>query len=297
MNANRTYKDSVFSWLFSDPATLRELYGAITGIELPATVPIIINTLEEVLFKARINDISFIIGDKLVLLIEHQSTINENMPLRLLLYAARLYEKMTGEKDIYREKQIPLPRPEFIVLYNGTAPYPDEKVLKLSDSYKDLQELGFSKEDHIFLELTVKVYNINKGHNGPIVERCKTLEGYSTFISKVREHEEKLKNRNEAMKVAIKECIENGVLKDFLETNATEVLNMLLTEWNWDDAFAIQREEGRELGREEGWELGQNTVLELARQGYSVEQIEEKLAAAKASKLKTAENQDLSITE
>ncbi|MDR2662080.1 MAG: Rpn family recombination-promoting nuclease/putative transposase, partial [Treponema sp.] len=176
MGANREYKDSVFSWLFSEPDTLRELYGALEGVTLRSDIPITITTLEGVLFKGRMNDISFAVGDKVVVLIEHQSTINENMPLRLLLYIAKIYEKITGEKDIYREKRIPLPRPEFIVLYNGKAPYPEEKILKLSDAFNDAGELGFAKGGTAALELVVKVYNINKGHNEPLLKRCKTLE-------------------------------------------------------------------------------------------------------------------------
>jgi hypothetical protein len=88
MSANRQYKDSVFSFLFSDPDTLRELYGALEGVTLPPDLPITINTLEGVLFRDRLNDISFIAGDTLVVLIEHQSTINPNMALRLLMYIA-----------------------------------------------------------------------------------------------------------------------------------------------------------------------------------------------------------------
>ena len=33
MNANRKYKDSVFTSLFSDPASLRELYCALRGVD------------------------------------------------------------------------------------------------------------------------------------------------------------------------------------------------------------------------------------------------------------------------
>ena len=62
MKANRKYKDSVFSCLFSDPDVLRELYSALEGVELPQDVPITINTLENVLFFDKINDISFVIG-------------------------------------------------------------------------------------------------------------------------------------------------------------------------------------------------------------------------------------------
>jgi hypothetical protein len=66
-------------------------------------------------FKGRVNDISFEIADKLVILLEHQSTINDNMPLRFLLYVAMVYEKITAKDDLYRERRIPIPRPELIM--------------------------------------------------------------------------------------------------------------------------------------------------------------------------------------
>jgi hypothetical protein len=288
MTANRAYKDSVFTWLFSEPDTLRELYGALKGVTLPPEIPITINTLEGVLFKDRMNDISFIIGSQVVVLFEHQSTVNENMPLRMLLYIAKLYEKLTGEKDIYREKRLKLPQPEFIVLYNGTAPQPEEKTLRLTEAFRDLGELGLTTGGIAPLELAVQVYNINEGHNGPIIRRCKTLEGYSIFIGMVREYEAGGKSREEAIRLGVKGCIERNVLKEFLRDHAKEVINMLMTEWNWDDAFAIHREEAWEEGLERGREEGQNMVLELVKQGYSAEQIEAELAAIRSNRTETA---------
>jgi hypothetical protein len=85
MGINAKYKDSLFSWLFSDPDTLRELYCAIEGIPLDPATPVTINTLEGVLYMEQMNDISFEIAGKMVVLIEHQSTINPNMALRLLM--------------------------------------------------------------------------------------------------------------------------------------------------------------------------------------------------------------------
>jgi hypothetical protein len=75
-----------------------------------------------------------------------------------------------------------------------------------------------------------------------------------------------------------------GILKEFLERNAGEVIDMLLTEWDWDEALAVRKEEGRE----EGMEKGQNMVLEPVKQGYSAEQIEAKLAAVKSDRTETA---------
>jgi len=79
------------------------------------------------------------------------------------------------------------------------------------------------------------------------------------------------------------------MLKEFLKIHGSEVLNMLLEEWNMDDALAVAREEGREDGREEGWEKGHvkgseegwekcsSHVIELLDQGLTVEEIKERL--------------------
>jgi hypothetical protein len=262
MASNRQYKDSVFSFLFSDPAALRELYGAIAGIELPPDVPITINTIEGVLYKTLLNDISFEIAKKLVILIEHQSTINPNMAVRLLMYIARVYEKLSSGKNLYGRKKLTIPRPEFIVLYNGEEPYPDEAVLKLSDVFEEAVSLGVPGDRLPALELRVKVYNINQGHNEGIIRRCERLDGYSMLIAKVREYEAELcggrkpqrlsdNEKEEAMTRAIRWCIGRNILKPFLETHGSEVVNMLMSEWKLEDALVVEREEGREEGREE----------------------------------------------
>jgi predicted transposase/invertase (TIGR01784 family) len=88
----------------------------------------------------------------------------------------------------------------------------------------------------------------------------------------VREYEGKGQEREEAMKEGISWCISQGILKEFLEENSSEVMNMLMTEWNWDDAFAVQREEGRAKGREEGKEeIARNALAK----GASLEFVQE----------------------
>jgi hypothetical protein len=130
---------------------------------------------------------------------------------------------------------------EFIVLYNGIEPYPDEDTLKLSDAFEDASALGIPEGRAPELELTVKVYNINRGHNEPIVRRCEKLGGYSAFIARVREIEAEIAGgrrprqltedeKKEAMKKAIAWCIANNILRSFLETHGSEVVNMLMTE-------------------------------------------------------------------
>jgi hypothetical protein len=272
MGVNTKYKDSVFSFLFSDPDILRELYCALEGVTLPDGVPVTINTLHDVLYMDMINDVSFEIGGKLVILIEHQSTINPNMALRLLMYIARVYEKIIGDKNIYSTRPVPLPRPEFFVLYNGAAEYADETRLKLSDAFESCAPLGLPEKGSPALELIVKVININEGKNQDIVKRSKTLAGYSAFVGKVREYGKAGGGREEAMKKAIKYCREHDILKEFLAQNASEVMNMLMTEWNIEDAKKVWYEEGREEGMEEGREAVARNAL---AKGLSIDFIHE----------------------
>jgi len=270
MGANTKYKDSVFSRLFNDPDLLRELYCALKGISLPADIPVTINTLQDVFFMDRKNDISFEIGGKLVILIEHQSTINPNMALRLLLYVARVYDKIIGDnKNIYTTNLIPLPRPEFFVLYNGVSPCPDEKTLRLSKAFESTASLGIPDKGNPSLELIARVININQGRNEEIVQRCKTLNGYCAFIEKVREYEKEGYSLEEAIRKAVKYCLDHDILKEFLEKNALEVMTLFLTtEWNLDDAKQVWYEEGMEKGLEKGKE---ETARNALAQGLSIE--------------------------
>jgi len=285
MPAKRKYKDSVFTALFSSPDLLRELYCALGNVSLPPDVPVSINTLENVLFMDFNNDISFEIGGKLVVLIEHQSTINRNMALRLFLYIARILERTVKGRSLYSGKTLSIPWPEFFVLYNGPANFPDKAVYHLSDLFEKPQDMGLPEKAKPMLELEVKVININEGSNTDLVKRCKKLSEYSAFIAKARSFQKELGNREEAIKATVNYCEKHGILKEFLELYATEVLNMLLTEWNTEDAIAVAREEGFEEGREEGHEEGHEEglekghederkyILELLDQGLSPEDI------------------------
>jgi hypothetical protein len=251
MGANTRYKDSMFTKLFSNHHHLLELYNALTDSSYDASSNIIINTLPDILFRERKNDISFLLDNKLVVLLEHQSTINENMPLRFLLYIARLYEKITDIKTIYRQKQLTIPRPEFMVLYNGIAPYPEKTILRLSDAFEKVESSTLNN-----LELVAPVININAGVNEQIAKKSKVLYDYSAFVAAVRRHE-KTQSLTDAVKQAVKECIKQGILEDFLVENSSEVCNMILTaEWDWKIAEEVWREEAHETGLQEGREEG-----------------------------------------
>ena len=211
MNTNRNFKNGVFTTLFSNPDLLRELYSALKGISLPPDVPVSINTLENVLFLDLNNDISFEIGGKLVVLIEHQSTINPNMALRLLLYVARLLEKRVKGRTLYSKKTISIPWPEFFVLYNGKEEFPDEQVYRLSELFEKPEDSGLTDYTSPLLELEVKVLNINKGRNEVIVNRCKELGDYGIFMAKVHTYWKESGDLEDGIKKAIKYCDKHDI--------------------------------------------------------------------------------------
>ena len=269
--ANKKFKDSVFSMYFGDPKRLIELYNSIEGTSLPMDTPIEINTLDDALFKDRINDLSFVINGEIVVLVEHQSTLNENMPVRLLLYVARVYEKILSEDKIYKSKRIPLPTPRFVVLYNGLEPSEEYVEMSLSDSF-------ILHDETPMLELKVDFYNINYGKSPELMDKCPSLSEYSMFVYYVRQNQEKGMSLNKAITVAIDQAIQNDIMKEFLTKHGSEVRNMLFEEWKWEKYAEVQKEEGREEGRQEGraegWEEGRLESLKnlIRNMGFTVEQ-------------------------
>jgi hypothetical protein len=248
MKANRELKNSVFTTLFDNEDKVRELYVALTGAVWDPEISIVITTLRDVLYMDRINDLAFVVEGRLVVIVEHQSTLNHNMPLRILLYIGRMYEKILDHRALYKDALVKIPKPEFIVLYNGKEDAPDYWEERLSTAF-----IGDDGGHETALDLQVKMYNINKGRNDKLLKRSESLVGYAEFVAQVREREGAM-SLEQAVAEAIRHCARNGVLAGFLTEHGSEVMNMLLEEWNLDEAKGVWFDEGREKGREEGWE-------------------------------------------
>ena len=236
---NGQYKDATIKlFLKSDERRIIRLINYIRGTNYPEDMKLSDNTLETPVYMGAHNDLSFCYNNELnLILIEHQSTINENMPLRLLMYLGRVYEKLTEANKIYATHRILLPAPHFIVLYNGTAACPEVTTMKLSDAF------GVPNQE---VELFVHMYNINYDEkNMPeILEMNPDLKEYSAFIQKAREYRMNGCEIEEAIKKAINEFQNTETMGPFLDKNASEVLNMLMTEWNTTEFGKVQRAEG-----------------------------------------------------
>ena len=257
---NRTYKSTLFIMLFQDKNNLLELYNAISGKHYTDPEILEINTLENAIYMTVKNDISFLIDGRLSLY-EHQSTYNPNLPLRFLIYIAKLYSRMTRNANLYGTKVIRIPPPEFLIFYNGREELPDRTVLNLSDMYE--------KEDpHAGLELSAVMLNISGKHNQKLKEACRILKEYAIYTDKVRKYVEEMELAD-AVEQAIRECIAENVLREFLEKHRAEAKELSI--------FEYDQEKHMRQEREEAYNDGVETTL--------ITQIRKKLAKGKSTEV------------
>jgi hypothetical protein len=150
------------------------------------------------------------------------------MPLRGLFYFARLYAGYVEKNnlDIYANSLLSLPTPRYIVFYNGLTQVEDQMHLRLSASF-DRQKAGDS-----CLECIATVININQGHNKKLMEQCRKLYEYAYLVAQIRKSLHSGMTLTTSIDSAVKDCIDNGILKEFLLKHRAEVRFMILSEYN-----------------------------------------------------------------
>ena len=262
----RNVKDRLFRYLFEkDREALLDLYNALNGTAYQDSSLLEIVTIESAVYVVMRNDLAYILSGTLSMY-EHQSTCSPNLLVRFLIYLAQEYQTVIekAEKSLYGAGQISLPTPQCVVFYNGMKEMPEEQTLRLSDAFEN-------KKVRADVELTVRMLNINYGHNKLLMEKCRILEEYSRFVAVVRDWMAVEQDMQTALNRAVDSCIEEGILKEFLLKNRAEVLGMLLEEFDAEKYERTIRDEGREEGlkegreegREEGQEEGRNLVNRL----------------------------------
>lgn len=251
----REHKSSVFCMLWEEKEKLLSLYNATNGTNYTNADDLIINTLRNAIYMGMKNDVSFIF-EMSVNLYEHQSTVNPNMPLRDLLYAAQVIQGIIKDENLYGTTLVKIPTPKFVVFYNGITWQPERQTLRLSDS--------FSKQDEeVNLELKVDVININPGNNEELLRNCKQLQEYVLYVEKVRKYAIDLPI-DQAVKYAVDECIREGILADFLKQNKAEAIAMSIFEYDQEAHMRCVRQEGYEDGFTDGISQGvTQSILEL----------------------------------
>ena len=253
INENRKHKDSLFVDYFSKDRDWKQhflsLYNALHGTNLQvADTQLERVNLEQVLYKSYYNDIAVLVNGQFILMIEHQSTINPNMPLRLLEYVARIYGNIVDSKAKFSRHLVPLAKPEFYVFYTGDQELPPESYLYLSDAFPNQ-----GQNADLTLELKVKVCTIKSESPSPVVHSCHDLEQYVQFLQLVEEA--KAAGHKHPLKWTIQEAVRRNILRVYLERKGGEVLSILMTEYDYATDMAVLKEESYEDGLFVGLEL------------------------------------------
>ena len=244
---NRKYKDTIFRMLFSDRKNLLSLYNAMNGTSYEDPEKLEIVTLENAIYMGMKNDLSFIIDTNLFLY-EHQSTYTPNMPLRDLFYISSEYQNLVDHKSLYSSVLQKIPAPNFIVFYNGTEKKEDRWENALSEAYENL-----SGEPR--LELKVITLNINAGHNKELMEQCQILREYAQYVAKVRNYRKDME-LDAAVEKAVNECIQEGILIEFLKKNKSEVIAVSIFEYDKEEEEKKLRKAEYEAGYDSGYGSG-----------------------------------------
>ena len=256
VKVNKKYKDRLFRLRFGSEEykdDMLSLYNALNGTTYENAEDISITTIEDVIYIRMKNDVSILLDGNMSLW-EQQSTLNPNMPVRGLMYFGNLYDSYikTNELNIYGTKLQRIPTPQYVVFYNGHEDSEAVAELKLSDAFINKSKGGF--------EWTAVVYNLNRGKNNGLLERCKPLSEYMELVNRIRDNQKNGMDIKDAVNAAVDSCIADGIMADFLTKHKAEVMSVCLTEFDEKVFVKGIREEGFEEGVIQGKAEG---ILEL----------------------------------
>ena len=278
IKSNREYKDALFKFIFGNEARKQytlSLFNALNGTCYDDPNEVKLVTLEDVLFISIKNDVAFILSDTLNLY-EQQATWNPNIPLRLLCYGAKEYEKYVNENNLsmYSAKKMHLPLPKCVCFYNGKDEHEEKEILRLSDL--------FGKKGSIEVEVTV--YNLNVDQ--PSLKGCHALMEYSYFIKEIGKNRKKYDTLELAIEATLIEIPKKFSIYELLVKEKGAIMSILKTEYDekeygrvrFDDGYDEGKQDGLKQGIEQGIKQGINQGIE---QGKEKEKIETILAMAK----------------
>ena len=238
ISAKKKIYDSVFTNLFRQPEYTIQLYRALHPEDTETTQEQIrLVTLENILLNQPYNDIGFLAGDRLLILVEAQSTWSENILVRALVYIAQTIQNhiLETKQNIYGSKKVTFPEPEFYVIFTGDRVSQPEQ-LTLSKSFFGGREAA----------LDVRVRMIYDGKEGDIIAQY-------VMFSKIYKKQRALYGQTQkAVQETIRVCKDKNVLKAYLENRETEVIDIMMTLFDQEYALEAYAEEIRQEGRAEG---------------------------------------------
>ena len=235
----RKIKDSVFTNLFQDKKYLLQLYKTLHPEDSDVTEAEIADvTIKHVLVDADYNDLGFSVGNRLMVLVESQSTWTFNIIIRALMYLIQTYHdyfKRTNQ-NLYGSKKVNMPKPELYVIYTGDRKSIPDTIM-LSKEFFDGAKIAIDAEIKVLYQ-----------------ENEKDIIGQYIIFSKVyNEQRKRYGNSKQTVTETIRICKNRNVLKDYLESKEQEVIDIMMTLFDDEQilkAYAKGIEDNKEMETE-----------------------------------------------
>jgi len=278
----RKIRDSVFTNLFQDKKYLLQLYKALHPEDSNVTEDEIADvTIKHVLVDADYNDLGFSIGDRLMVLVESQSTWTLNIIIRALMYLIQTYHdyfKRTNQ-NLYGSKKVDMPKPELYLIFTGDRKSIPDSILLARDFFDGAK---------IAIDAEIKV----------LYRENEDIIGQYIIFSKVYTEQRKLYgNTKEAITETIRICKNRNVLKEYLKKKKKEVVDIMMTLF---DDEQILKAYAKDIEEKTARETARETVMETAERmikdgGMSLEKIARYLPSLSLDELKEIETKVLQL--
>ena len=276
----RKIKDSVFTNLFQDKKYLLQLYKALHPEDKDVTEDEIADiTIKHVLIDADYNDLGFSVGNRLMVLVESQSTWTYNIIIRALMYLVQTYHdyfKRTNQ-NLYGSKKVNMPKPELYMIYTGDKKkIPD--TISLSKEFFDGANIAVNAEVKVLYQ-----------------ENEKDIVGQYIIFSKVyNEQRKRYGVTKQAITETIRICKNRNVLKEYLENKEQEVVDMMMTLFDNEQILKAYAKDIEDNATEK---MAKNTAIKMIKKGkLSLEEIAEYVPSLSMEELKKLEAEVLKLT-
>ena len=270
----RKMKDSVFTNLFQDKKYLLQLYKALH----PEDEHVTEEEIEHVMIDADYNDLGFSVGNRLMVLVESQSTWTFNIIIRALMYLIQTYHDYfrRTNQNLYGSKKVNMPKPELYMIYVGNR--------------KDIPEtISLSKEffggEKISIDAEVNVlYQENEND----------IVGQYIIFSKVYDEQRKRYGKTkQTITETIRICKDRNVLKEYLESKEQEVVDIMMTLF---DDEQILKAYAKDIEENTAKETARETAERMIKKGkMSLEEIADYVPSLSFEQLKMLETEILQI--
>ena len=251
----RKIKDSVFTSLFQDKKYLLKLYKALHPEDINVTEDDIADvTLKHVLVDAEYNDLGFSVGNRLMILVESQSTWTVNIIIRALMYLAQTYHDFfkRTKQNLYGSKKVNMPKPELYMIFTGERPKNPPDTISLRNDFFDGEKIAVDAEVRVLYQ----------------EDEDSIIGQYIIFCKMYNEQRKKHGQTRKAIAETIRICKDRNVLKEYLESREKEVVDMMMT--LFDDDYILEayaRDIAEEAAEKATEKAERRTAEKLIRDG------------------------------